>query len=70
EQSASHRTIPRGSAISPKVTELEIVESHKLKGDEPNQRADRRVYRRSRLTMLSGPAQHKFLKTINTYLIL
>ncbi|WMV08239.1 hypothetical protein MTR67_001624, partial [Solanum verrucosum] len=26
EQSASHRTVPRGSAISLKVTELEVIE--------------------------------------------
>ncbi|KAG5576840.1 hypothetical protein H5410_056974, partial [Solanum commersonii] len=38
----------------------------KLKGDEADQRADRRVHQRSQLTAPSDPSQHIFLTTINT----
>ncbi|KAG5581774.1 hypothetical protein H5410_052401 [Solanum commersonii] len=40
----------------------------KQKGDEPDQRADRRVCRQSRLTAPNDPPQPKFSKTRNTCL--
>ncbi|KAG5580437.1 hypothetical protein H5410_051064, partial [Solanum commersonii] len=56
------------SVLSPEGKGQVCDEKEQSKGDELDQRADRRVCRRSRLTAPNSPSQHKFLNTINTCL--